>query len=79
VGLHRALAPPRPEHLLPRRTKTFINRDPAKLDDAEQLTLTLEQSLDDTRRHELAIELAERVGIRRPGPSDADLDMDLGM
>jgi conjugative relaxase-like TrwC/TraI family protein len=62
--------------------KTFINRDPSTLDDAEQLTLALERSLDDTRRHELATELAERFGTRRhrrkPGP-DPDLDMDLGM
>jgi ATP-dependent exoDNAse (exonuclease V) alpha subunit len=63
--------------------KDFINRDdPHKLDDPEQLALNLEQSLAESRRRELAIELAERYGTRQPTPPpdrDLDMGMDFGM
>jgi Ti-type conjugative transfer relaxase TraA len=66
--------------------KTFVNREPAPLDSPEQLTVSLEQNLADTRRHELATELADRFGVERPTPPpehdldvDVDVDMDFGM
>ncbi|MEA2304777.1 MAG: hypothetical protein QOH43_2057 [Solirubrobacteraceae bacterium] len=66
--------------------KAFINHEPVQLDDPEQLALNLEHSLDDTRRHELATELAERFGVHRPTPPpdrdldiDIDIDIDFGM
>jgi ATP-dependent exoDNAse (exonuclease V) alpha subunit len=60
----------------------FLNQEPAALDDPEQLAFTLEQSLADSRRRALALELAERYRIphhpARPG-RDLDDGMDLGM
>jgi ATP-dependent exoDNAse (exonuclease V) alpha subunit len=42
--------------------KPFVNQEPEKLDTPEQLALNLEQNLDDSRRHELATDVAERFG-----------------
>jgi ATP-dependent exoDNAse (exonuclease V) alpha subunit len=63
--------------------KDFINRDDTHtLDDPEQLALELEQSLAESRRRELAIELEERYRPKRPAPRpepDLDMGMDFGM
>jgi len=45
--------------------KTFVNQEPERLDDPEQLKLALEQTFDDSRRHELATDLADRHGAYR--------------
>jgi Ti-type conjugative transfer relaxase TraA len=40
--------------------KPFLNQEPERLEDPEQLALELEKGLDDSRQHELGIEAVER-------------------
>ena len=59
--------------------KPFINREPQPLDNADQLTFSIADALEDSRRNELAIEFLKRLQPpkAREAPRLPDLEPDL--